>query len=136
MRCRILVCALALMAALPSHAARAQQGSAGEPILRVAIDPPSVVVGQQTTLRIDDEIFRAAKAEAARVGVTLTSFIETALLDRLHHLGDHQTSRKSPGASSLEREIRERDELMEALLQRTAHFRVGPKPTRAEMNER
>lgn len=33
-------------------------------------------------------------------------------------------------------EMRERNELMQALLKRTAHFRIGEKPTREEMNER
>ena len=45
--------ALFLTAVLPFHGARSQQGSAGEPILRVTSDPPRVVVGQQTTLRIE-----------------------------------------------------------------------------------
>jgi hypothetical protein len=38
----------------------------------------------QTTLRIDDTIYRQAKAEAAREGMTLTKFIEEALRLRLH----------------------------------------------------
>jgi len=33
-------------------------------------------------------------------------------------------------------EAAERDRLMEGLLQRTAHFRIGPKPSREETNER
>ena len=33
-------------------------------------------------------------------------------------------------------EIAERDRLMEALLQATAHFRVGDRPTREQMHER
>ncbi|MDZ4787713.1 MAG: hypothetical protein SH807_02125 [Blastochloris sp.] len=33
----------------------------------------------QTTLRIDDMLYREAKAEAAREGVTLTKFIEEGL---------------------------------------------------------
>ncbi len=33
----------------------------------------------QTTLRIDDQIYREAKAEAARGGITLTRFLEEAL---------------------------------------------------------
>jgi hypothetical protein len=37
----------------------------------------------QTTLRIDDTIYRQAKAEAAREGITLTRFIEEALRLRL-----------------------------------------------------
>lgn len=38
----------------------------------------------QMTLRIDDTIYRQAKAEAARKGITLTKFIEEALRLRLH----------------------------------------------------
>lgn len=80
----------------------------------------------QTTLRIDDEIYRAAKAQAAATGTTLTRFIEDALREQLRH---------SRAAGETE-EIRQRNELMEALLKRTAHFRVGKRPTRGEMNER
>jgi hypothetical protein len=80
----------------------------------------------QTTLRIDDETYREAKAEAARRGLTLTRFIEDAL--REHIASNRQGERWS--------EIEERNRLMESLLRRTAHFRVGRKPTRAEMNGR
>jgi hypothetical protein len=82
----------------------------------------------QTTLRINDALYREAKAEAARLGVTLTSFIEDALRARIARStganGEHQA------------EIEERDRLMESLLRATAHFRVGPRPTREEMHER
>jgi|HubBroStandDraft_5_1064220.scaffolds.fasta_scaffold925179_1 hypothetical protein len=37
----------------------------------------------QTTLRIDDSLYRDAKAEAAREGVTLTRFLEEGLRLRL-----------------------------------------------------
>ena len=80
----------------------------------------------QTTLRINDEIFRTAKAEAARLGVTLTRYIEDSLKERIESGAPHHPSR--------EKEINERDQLMEQLLQATAHFRVGPRPTREEMN--
>lgn len=33
----------------------------------------------QTTLRIDDHLYREAKAEAAREGISLTRFLEEAL---------------------------------------------------------
>ena len=82
----------------------------------------------QTTLRLDDKIYRQAKAEAARQGRTITRFVEDAL---------RQQCQKGNAANTpLEVEIQERDDLMEALLRRTAHFRVGSKPTRGEMNER
>lgn len=82
----------------------------------------------QTTLRIDDDVYRQAKAEAARSGVTLTRFIEEALRDRVE--------RSSAADSAMQKESAERDRLMEGLLQATAHFRVGTHPTREEMNER
>ncbi|MEI6350769.1 MAG: hypothetical protein WCP06_06650 [Verrucomicrobiota bacterium] len=37
----------------------------------------------QTTLRIDDQLYREAKSEAAREGLTLTRFLEDALRLRL-----------------------------------------------------
>jgi hypothetical protein len=37
----------------------------------------------QTTLRIQDELYRAAKAEAAREGITLTRYLESAIALRL-----------------------------------------------------
>ena len=37
----------------------------------------------QTTLRLDDQLYREAKAEAAREGVTLTRFLEEGLRLRL-----------------------------------------------------
>ena len=87
-----------------------------------------MLVFMQTTLRIDDATYREAKAEAARLGLTLTRFIEEALRQRIARSRKGDTDRQS--------EARKRDRLMEALLKRTAHFRVGRKPTRREMNER
>ena len=80
----------------------------------------------QTTLRINDRVYRQAKAEAARVGITLTEFIERALESEIQRSAN----------LSHEKDIQERNELMEALLRRTAGFRVGRKPTRQEMNAR
>ncbi len=37
----------------------------------------------QTTLRIDDQLYREAKVEAARAGVSLTRFLEEGLRLRL-----------------------------------------------------
>jgi hypothetical protein len=82
----------------------------------------------QTILRIDDALYREAKAEAARCGVTITRFIEDALRQRLSDQLNEDTV--------LQVEIAERNQLMEALLQRTAHFRVGSRPTREEMPEK
>lgn len=82
----------------------------------------------QTTLRIREEIYRSAKAEAARQGVTLTRFIEDALQARIVGGGSANDQRAA--------ECAERDRLMEALLQSTAHFRIGERPTRDQMHER
>jgi len=81
----------------------------------------------QTTLRIEDSLYREAKAGAAREGITITRFIEEALQLRL-------SGKSRP--LKMDREAAERDRMMEALLKRTAHFRKGPKPTREEMNAR
>jgi hypothetical protein len=86
------------------------------------------IVTMQTTLRIDDATYREAKAEAARLGMTLTRFIEESLRQRI--VGGRV------GAADRRKEIEERDRLMESLLRRTARFRVGRKPTREETNER
>ncbi|GAB4108185.1 MAG: hypothetical protein Kow001_04060 [Acidobacteriota bacterium] len=80
-----------------------------------------------TTLRIDDAVYRAAKAEAARRGITLTRFIEEALRLRLESLSSEAAARP---------DVQERNRLMESLLQATAYFRVGPKPERSELHER
>jgi len=82
----------------------------------------------QTTLRINDEVYRDAKAEAARRGVTLTRFIEDALRERI---GNGTTADQA-----LQAEINERDRMMERLLRATAHFKIGATPTREEMHER
>lgn len=79
----------------------------------------------QTTLRIDDGIYREAKSAAARKGMTLTRYIESAL---------SAFNQLDPGQACQETE--ERNQLMEALLKRTAHFRIGKRPSREERNER
>jgi hypothetical protein len=81
----------------------------------------------QTTLRIDKATYREAKAEAARQGITITRFIEDALRQRI---ATYRAKDEVPP------EVEERNRLMEELLRRTAHFRVGPRPTRDEMHER
>src|SRR5262245_35505548 len=53
MRVGGLAIGLALAVLTAPVAANAQPASAAEPILRAGIDPPRVVVGQKTTLRID-----------------------------------------------------------------------------------
>jgi hypothetical protein len=82
----------------------------------------------QTTLRLDDQVHRHAKAEAARRGITLTQFIEEALRAKI--------AEPDSAAAAKQAEIRERNQLMEALLHRTAHFKLGEKLTREQMHER
>jgi hypothetical protein len=89
----------------------------------------------QTTLRIDDAIYREAKAQAARSGVTLTRFIEDALSRQLRQTARAKSSKRRRNVAQ-EAEIAERNRLMEELLQRTARFRIGRKPSRKEMNAR
>lgn len=38
----------------------------------------------QTTLRLDDELYRQAKAQAAALGISLTKFLEEAIRERLN----------------------------------------------------
>ena len=38
----------------------------------------------QTTLRLDDELYRQAKARAAEQGISLTRFLEDAIRERLN----------------------------------------------------
>lgn len=38
----------------------------------------------QTTLRLDDDLYRQAKARAATLGMSLTKFLEEAIRERLH----------------------------------------------------
>lgn len=46
----------------------------------------------QTTLRIDDNVYREAKAKAAQEGMTITRFIEEALRQRLRQRAVDQRS--------------------------------------------
>jgi len=81
----------------------------------------------QTTLRINDAVYRRAKAAAAAQGMTMTRFIEQALTSQVSG---------SVAKASVDAGVEERNQWMEALLQRTAHFKIGKRPGRQEMNER
>lgn len=76
------------------------------------------------TIAIDDEVYRSARILAAQRGTSISALVREHLQNLAHHGARQQ------------KEIKERNRLMEALLRKTAHFRVGPKPTRDEMNER
>jgi hypothetical protein len=82
----------------------------------------------RTAVRIDERVHREAKAEAARLGMTMTRFVEEALRQRIAGIRQRDAVRQ--------KEIEERNRLMGSLLRRTARFRVGRKPTRDETNER
>ena len=76
----------------------------------------------QTTLRIDDQLYREAKAEAARAGVSLTRFLEEGLRLRLERKPPLPTASHTfrvygggpPDARSWEEIRREADEAEEA----------------------
>jgi hypothetical protein len=98
---------------------------------------------RQTTLRLDESVYRAAKADAARLGMTLTRYMEEALRARLaawkqessrtvELLKEETSGEAVPDSEEIER----RDALMEQLLRRMSRFQMGPKATREEMNER
>lgn len=55
----------------------------------------------QTTLRIRDDLYRKAKVEAAREGLTLTRFLESALQMRL--LRGSEGAFREQGSNGLER---------------------------------
>jgi hypothetical protein len=76
------------------------------------------------TVAVDEEVYHAARVEAARRRRSVSALVR----DFLIHL--------QAGGSGTDPEIEERNRLMETLLRRTAHFRVGRKPTREEMHAR
>lgn len=47
----------------------------------------------QTTLRIDDDIYRRAKAKSSELGLSLTRFFEEAVEDRLLRLEERPAKR-------------------------------------------
>lgn len=49
----------------------------------------------QTTLRLDDQLFRQAKVEAAREGITLTQFIQEGLRMRLQRKATQVSSKSA-----------------------------------------
>ena len=49
----------------------------------------------QTTLRLDDEIYRQAKARAAVLGISLTRFLEDAIREHLESSASRPQGRRS-----------------------------------------
>ena len=76
------------------------------------------------TVAVDEEVYHAARVEAARRRKSLSALVR----DFLVHL--------QSGGAGADPEIEERNRLMEKLLRSTAHFRVGRKPSREEMHAR
>ena len=78
----------------------------------------------QTTLRIDDAVYREAKAEAAQEGITLTHFIEEALRLRIgtgktttpdpHELPSFDSRAPLPSSFDLNVEIRKAEAVSDA----------------------
>jgi hypothetical protein len=82
----------------------------------------------QTTLIINDDVYRSCTLEAARLGVTIDRFVEDAIRARLGRCGGFDVAWPA--------ELAERDRVMESLLAATAHFRVGERPTREDSYRR
>ena len=55
----------------------------------------------QTTLRIDDEIYRRAKAKSGELGLSLTRFFEEAVEERLERLDERPTCKIELPVSSV-----------------------------------
>jgi hypothetical protein len=55
----------------------------------------------QTTLRIDDEIFRRAKTKSSELGLSLTRFFEEAVEERLSRLEERPAHRIELPVSSV-----------------------------------
>ena len=73
----------------------------------------------KTTLNLDDQILKNAKAQAARDGITLTAFVEQALKDSLLKETERVSYRFRPkvvkGSRPPNVDISERDALYEVI---------------------
>ena len=87
------------------------------------------------TVSVGEEVYHAARVEAARRRKSLSALVREFLAG-LQPENQTRGGRPEGKASVRDPEIEERNRLMESLLRRTAHFRVGRKPTREEINER
>lgn len=87
------------------------------------------------TVSVGEEVYHAARVEAARRRKSLSALVRD-YLSGLQAEDETKGGGRAGKASAHNAEIEERNRLMESLLRRAAHFRVGPKATREEMNER
>jgi hypothetical protein len=87
------------------------------------------------TVSVGEEVYHAARVEAARRRKSLSALVRD-FLGGLQPEDPMKDDGRAGKASVRSAETEERNRLMESLLRRTAHFRVGRKPTREEMNER
>lgn len=55
----------------------------------------------QTTVRLDDSLYRRAKSKSSEMGLSLTRFMEEALEDRLARLEERPTERVALPVSSV-----------------------------------
>jgi hypothetical protein len=73
----------------------------------------------KTTLNLNDQVLKNAKAQAAREGTTLTAFVEEALKARLVRANEKVTYRFKPkvvtGSKPPNVDISERDALYEVI---------------------
>ena len=76
------------------------------------------------TVSVDEKIYHAARVEAALRRKSLSALVREFLAGL------------ESGARAADPQVERRNCAMEALLRRTAHFRVGRPPTRQEMNAR
>jgi hypothetical protein len=76
------------------------------------------------TVSLQDEEYYAARVEAARRKTSVSGMVREFL------------ARLPDGEGKADPAVRERNRLMDAMLKRTAHFRVGRKASREEMHAR
>ena len=76
------------------------------------------------TVSVKDEVYRQARITAARMGTTVSAMVARYLLTVTGNDEEKQ------------RDIEDRNKLMEELLRRSAGFSLGTTPTRSEMHER
>ena len=76
------------------------------------------------TVSVDDKVYHAARVEAALRRKSLSALVREFLVEL------------ESGVRAADPKIERRNRAMEALLRRSAHFRMGRPATREEMNAR